>query len=137
MIIIPRIIEWRTWEEYDKYSKQKITKGVARVDYSTSDDVLEANVRSIYNNFHEKVNAVVKKMKVSSASELPGEVMKKFQNDLAGDLREAYGKDRNDASYKVPLRSVDMVKACERLGFSTDDHGWEQVVLNAIEVGDI
>lgn len=134
---IPRIIEWRTWEEYDKYNKVKVLKGVARVDYSTSEDTLEVNVRSVYSNFHSKVNVVMRKMNLESTTEIPREVMWKLQNDLAGDLREVYGKDRNDASYKVPLRSVDMVKACERLGFSTDDPGWEQIVINAIEVGDI
>lgn len=132
--------DYRTWTEYNKYSKTHSWHGWAKVDVMYDNpEQLEEAVQQCYELHRQRWDKVLKKTKLTPVevhSQHPNLV---FQLDevLAGDLREVYGKKRSDASDIYQARRIDMVKAAEKLGFTPGQDGWEQAVVTAIEEGRI
>lgn len=132
-----RVLDYRSWTEYNRYSKETTWKGFAKVDplYDKTEDLEEA-VKNCYTLHSKRVAKVVEKLNLSSTLDIPRNIIWELQEWLAGDLREVYGKRRNDAFDLYQPKRLDMIKIAEKIGVSPGSSGWEQKVISAIEEGE-
>lgn len=128
-----RVIEWRTWSERNKYSKELVYHGYAKVDpiYETSQQLEEA-VQECYRLHTQRWTKVMGKLGVEKTTQVPRHLVNELNAWLAGDLREVYGRNRTDASYVYAPKNIDMVKLAKRHNIEPGSPDWETLVIDII-----
>lgn len=133
-----RILEWKTWDTYNKYSKTKEYHGYALIDtvYNSDEELEEAaqNVNALHKHRWEKVMA---KLNVTSPLEVPNKIVHQLQDLYAEEMRQVYGRNRKDAAPLYQPKRIDLVRVAQKHSLPVGGDGWGELVISSIEDGTI
>lgn len=133
-----RILEWKTWDTYNKYSKARIYHGYALIDTVYNSDAEQEEAAQEVNRLHkQRWEKVMQKLKLKSTSEVPNKIVHQLGDLYAEEMRQVYGRNRKDAGPLYTPKRIDLLKVAEKHNLPVGQEGWGQMVINAIEDGTI